>query len=62
MSVQTRVDECLEVAKQNIEDASTNLFESIKNGTWGYDLFSDEYVDRMHIALIKLLEIKKLLK
>lgn len=62
MSVTTRADECLEDAKQHIEDASNSLFEAMKRDTWGSDEFSDDYIGKIQTALIKLLEIKELLK
>lgn len=62
MSVNTKADDCLADTKQNIEDASTNLFEAMKSNTWGYEHFSDKYITKMQTALIKLLEINQLLK
>lgn len=62
MSVQTRADQCLQDAKDHIEDASECLFEAIKSNTWGSDEFSDDYRIKMQNALIKILKIQQLLK
>jgi len=62
MSVITTADEKLEEAKENINIAYKNILTVLDPDTWGSNEFNAYYLDDLHKVLLKLLEIKRLLK
>jgi hypothetical protein len=57
----TTADEHLEVVKQKVQEALTELIQVTILRCWGHDEYTQEYKQRLKQAQYKLDEIKELL-
>jgi hypothetical protein len=58
----TTADEKFEEARENIKLAYKNILEALNPNTWGRDNYKELYVAQLHHCLIKLDEVKQILK
>ena len=61
MSVRTKADELLTEVREEIKNSSDKLLVVLSSNTWGHDDFSDDFINAIHEAVLKLREVKKLL-
>lgn len=62
MSIITTADEHLERVRQHIQGAILNLSPIVVEGCWGYDHYSEEFLNKLEVSLKDLLIIRKGLK
>ena len=62
MSVTTTAEEHKEKAKENVNDAITNIAAIVIDEVWGAESYSSEYLAMLTIILSDLLKIRELMK
>lgn len=58
----TTMDEKISTIKDTVKDLYKSILAALDSNTWGYDDYSDKFIQKLEEAAIKVSELNRLLK